>query len=41
MHYELTYKLADSMVIGTFQRDLTRLITPDQPLMTQIWQLNH
>jgi len=29
------------MVIGSFKRDLTRLITPDQPLMSQIWRLNH
>ena len=41
LHYELTYKMADSMVIGSFQRDLTRLITPELPLMTQIWKLDH
>lgn len=29
------------MVIGTFKKDLTRLITPELPLMTQVWELNH
>lgn len=40
-HHELSYKMADSMVVGSFKRDITRLITPDQPLMSQIWGLNH
>lgn len=41
MHYELTYKMADSMVIGSLKKDLARLITPELPLMTQVWELNH
>lgn len=28
MHYELSYKMADSLVIGTLKKDLERLITP-------------
>ena len=29
------------MVIGSFKKDLTRIITPELPLMTQVWELNH
>ena len=41
MHYELSYKMADSLIIGTLKSDIERLITPELPLMTQIWELNH
>ena len=40
-HYDLSYKMADSMIIGSFKKDLKRLISPDQPLMTQVWKLSH
>lgn len=33
--------MADSLVIGTFKKDIEKLITPELPLMTQVWQLNH
>lgn len=40
-HHPLTLIMANSMVIGTFKKEISRIIHPDQPLMPQIWNLDH
>jgi hypothetical protein len=39
-HQKLTYRLADSMVVGTFKKEIKRLIDPDKALMPQIWNVD-
>jgi cytochrome b involved in lipid metabolism len=40
-HHPLTLRMADSIVIGSFKKDLTKYINPDRPLMEQIWSMDH
>jgi 4-hydroxysphinganine ceramide fatty acyl 2-hydroxylase len=40
-HHPLTLMMANSMVIGTFKKEISRIINPDQPLLPQIWNLDH
>jgi 4-hydroxysphinganine ceramide fatty acyl 2-hydroxylase len=40
-HHVLTYRMADSLVIGSFANDITKVIDPTKPLMKQVWSLNH
>ena len=40
-HHELSLVMADSMAIGTFQKQIKKHISPDLPLMKQIWNLDH
>ena len=40
-HHPLTLIMANSMVVGTFKKEIKRIIDPDLPLMPQIWKLDH
>lgn len=40
-HQPLSLRLANSMAIGSFKKDIQRLIDPDRPLMSQIWNMDH
>lgn len=40
-HHPLSLIMANSMVIGTFEKEIKRLINPDQPLLPQIWNMDH
>jgi len=40
-HHPLTMIMANSMVIGTFKKEIARIINPEQPLLPQIWDIDH
>lgn len=40
-HHPLTLIMANSMVIGSFKKQITRIISPEKPLLPQIWDLDH
>lgn len=40
-HQPLALIMANSLVVGTFKKDIQRLIDPEQPLMRQVWDLTH
>ena len=40
-HHPLTLVMANSMIIGSFKKEISRIIDPDTPLLPQIWNLNH
>jgi cytochrome b involved in lipid metabolism len=40
-HHPLSLRMANSIVIGSFKKDISRLINPDKPLMDQIWDMDH
>lgn len=40
-HHILTYRMADSLVIGSFSKEINKLINPNKPLMQQVWNLTH
>lgn len=40
-HHPLTLELANSMTVGSFRRDIERIIHPDRPLLRQIWEISH
>lgn len=40
-HFPLSLKMANTMVIGTIEKDIRRVIDPTQPLMSQIWKMDH
>ena len=40
-HFPLSLTLANTMVIGTFEKEIRRLINPDQPLVQQIWNMDY
>jgi cytochrome b involved in lipid metabolism len=40
-HHPLTLIMANSMVIGTFKKEISRIIDPNRPLLPQIWDLDH
>lgn len=40
-HHVLTYRMADSLAIGSFSNDIKRVIDPEKPLMGQIWNIDH
>ena len=40
-HHPLTLTMANTMVIGSFKKDISRIISPDEALLPQIWRLNH
>jgi cytochrome b involved in lipid metabolism len=40
-HHPLTLIMANSMVIGSFRKDIERIIDPDRSLLSQIWSLDH
>ena len=33
--------MANSMVIGSFKKEISRIISPDEAILPQIWRLNH
>lgn len=39
-HHPLTLIMANSMVIGSFRKEISRIIHPDKPLLPQIWDLD-
>lgn len=39
-HHPLSLQLAQSMVIGSFKKDINRLLDPRKPLASQIWNLS-
>ena len=39
-HHPLSLQLAQSMVIGSFKKDIKRLLNPRKPLASQIWNLS-
>lgn len=39
-HFPLSMLLANSMVVGTFKREISRIIDPERPLLRQIWNLD-
>lgn len=40
-HHPLTLLMANSMVVGSFKKEIERIIRPDLPLLPQIWNLSH
>lgn len=40
-HHPLTMYMATTMAIGSFKEELSRIIDPSKPLLSQIWQLSH
>lgn len=40
-HHPLTINMANTMAIGSFKKDIERLIDPNNALLTEIWKLNH
>lgn len=39
-HHPLTLIMANSMVVGSFKKEITRIIDPTLPFMPQIWDLD-
>ena len=39
-HYELSYKVADSMAIGAFTSELSKVVDFKEPLMPQVWKMD-
>jgi hypothetical protein len=39
-HHPLTLIMANSMVIGSFKKEISRIIDPTLPFMPQIWDLD-
>ena len=40
-HHPLSLVMANSMVIGSYKKEISRMIDPEQPLMPQVWNLNN
>lgn len=40
-HFPLSLMMANTMVIGSFEKEVRRVIDPNQPLMPQIWGMDH
>jgi cytochrome b involved in lipid metabolism len=40
-HHPLTLTLANSMTIGSFKKEISRIIDPTRPFLKQIWNLDH
>lgn len=40
-HFPLSLIMANSMVIGSFEKDIKRMISPDRALMPQVWDMDH
>ena len=39
-HHPLTLKMANTMAIGSFNKEIKRIITPERAFMPQIWSLS-
>lgn len=40
-HHPLSLRMADSIVIGSFTKEVSKLIDVNQPLMSQVWDMDH
>lgn len=40
-HFPLSLIMANSMVIGSFEKDIKRMISPDRALLPQVWDMDH
>jgi 4-hydroxysphinganine ceramide fatty acyl 2-hydroxylase len=40
-HHPLSLKMADSLIIGGFKKEISKYINPDKPLMDQVWDMDH
>ena len=40
-HFPLSLKMANTMVIGSIEKDIRRVIDPTKALMPQIWDMDH
>ena len=40
-HQPLTLRMANSLIVGTFEKQIRKYIDPDQALMPQIWNMDH
>lgn len=40
-HFPLSLTMANSMVVGTFEKEIKRMINPDRALLPQIWNMDH
>lgn len=39
-HHPLTVVMANTMAIGSFRKEIERIVNPDQPLSPQIWNID-
>jgi hypothetical protein len=39
-HHPLSLQLAQSMVVGSFKKEIKRILDPRKPLAAQIWNLS-
>lgn len=40
-HFPLTLKLANSLAIGTLEKEIKNYIDREQPILPQIWDIDH
>ncbi len=40
-HHPLSKHVANSMAIGTLDKDVKKVIEPNNPLFIQIWEMDH
>ena len=40
-HFPLSLTMANSMVVGSLETEIRRLINPDKALLPQIWEMDH
>lgn len=40
-HHPLSLKMADSIIIGSFKKEISKYIDPSKPLMDQVWDMDH
>ena len=40
-HFPLSLTLANTMVIGTFEKEIKQLIDPEKPIVKQIWNMDY
>lgn len=40
-HHPLTLRMADSLIVGSYKKEISKLIDPDVPLVEQIWKMDH
>lgn len=40
-HHPLSLVMANTMAVGSFKKEISRLIKPDRAFMPQIWELDH
>lgn len=40
-HHPLTLHMATTMAIGSFKKDISRIIDPQKAFLSQVWDLTH